>query len=652
MVTENNPLMISQTVRLRRVRSLMRPNTIIWLSINQVYELMFHTLDKGFCPRSSLSLTGSAVTVTEQVARRQEPGRISKATSRVDLCLPIGSSTMAVFQSLEPANKPSPSPWKAPKELTEPKQMDGGKSYKAPVPDPSTGLDLSKLPVPDANISKLSLTMPSSSTHTAVPLSLLENWELRERRSIDLANQLDLMAATALDMVWELSDSIPEELRALLIHLSHTTQCLSHNAASSMSVMLRLRRDLILSSLPNNFLLETGVNSLRTAPLTADSLFGGRIQAALTADREDQIHASLARSNSGQHPVVFKRPASKPPGAPPAKNAKRTVSLQSVLLLHVSPHIGLLFKTEHLPIGSRLLAKIGVRANPMRTRSHLILLPARVDLPKVSHRSNPFLPPQPTSRGQTYALRKSMAPNNFGRVGSFHCHKRPNFSFQKKAPTLSRPNRSGIFASTTSRLHSRTRKTGGRKGSRPLFSRILQPPFPCSKEKRLLETSHRLKSVQHVSSQTYFQDGDSCLHSALHQTHALGGFLAPGRCILPCSYPSQLPEVPALLLSRPGLPVSCDALWIVHSSTSFQPNSWPRWAHTSEYTGFNRFSISTIGSYNQLDRRLLVLHLEFSWKELLSLGLLLNAAKSDLIPSQDFIFVGMNFLTHINRVRV
>jgi len=206
-------------------------------SINQVYELMFHTLDEDFCPRPSLSPTGSAVTVTEQVARRREPGRISKATSRVDLRLPIGSSTMAVFQSLEPANKPSPSPWKAPKELTEPKQMDGGKSYKAPVPDPSTGLDLSKLPVPDADISKLSLTMPSSSTHTAVPYSLLENWELRERRSIGLANQLDLMAATALDMVWELSDLIPEELRALLIHLSRTTQCLSHNAASSMSEM-------------------------------------------------------------------------------------------------------------------------------------------------------------------------------------------------------------------------------------------------------------------------------------------------------------------------------------------------------------------------------------------------------------------------------
>ncbi|KAH3773731.1 hypothetical protein DPMN_175099 [Dreissena polymorpha] len=236
--------------------------------------------------------------------------------------------------------------------------------------------------------------MPSSSTHTAVPYSLLENWELRERRSIGLANQLDLMPAKALDMVWELSVSIPEELSALLIHLSRTTQCLSHNAASSMSKMFRLRRDLILSSLPITFLLETGVNSLRTAPLTADSLFGGRIQAALTADREDQILASLARSNSGQRPVFLGALLLSPRQPRRPRTLIGTVSLQIVLQLHVWPLIGHLFKTEHLPIGSRLLAKLGVRANPIQTRSHSILLPARVDLPKVSPRSHPFLPPQ------------------------------------------------------------------------------------------------------------------------------------------------------------------------------------------------------------------------------------------------------------------
>ena len=106
--------------------------------------------------------------------------------------------------------------------------------------DPDTGLDLSKLPPPDADTSKLNITMPVPSTLAQVQFSMLENWELRERRSIGLANQLDLMAAAALDMVWDLSESVPEELLALLIYLYRTTQSLSYNAASSMAEMLHL----------------------------------------------------------------------------------------------------------------------------------------------------------------------------------------------------------------------------------------------------------------------------------------------------------------------------------------------------------------------------------------------------------------------------
>ncbi|KAH3786399.1 hypothetical protein DPMN_164506 [Dreissena polymorpha] len=55
-----------------------------------------------FYPALSLSATGSAVTVTEQLAPKREIGRISKATFRVDLRLPSGSATMNVFQSLKP----------------------------------------------------------------------------------------------------------------------------------------------------------------------------------------------------------------------------------------------------------------------------------------------------------------------------------------------------------------------------------------------------------------------------------------------------------------------------------------------------------------------------------------------------------------------
>ncbi|KAH3850773.1 hypothetical protein DPMN_093246 [Dreissena polymorpha] len=48
------------------------------------------------------------------------------------------------------------------------------------------------------------------------------------------------------------------------------------------------------------FLLEPEVNLLRIAPFTADFHLGGRIQAAITTDRRDQIFASLTRNNSGQ----------------------------------------------------------------------------------------------------------------------------------------------------------------------------------------------------------------------------------------------------------------------------------------------------------------------------------------------------------------
>ncbi|KAH3702845.1 hypothetical protein DPMN_077871 [Dreissena polymorpha] len=42
------------------------------------------------------------------------------------------------------------------------------------------------------------------------------------------------------------------------------------------------------------------MNSLRAAPFSSEFRFGGKIQEALTADKDDQRHASLARNNSGQ----------------------------------------------------------------------------------------------------------------------------------------------------------------------------------------------------------------------------------------------------------------------------------------------------------------------------------------------------------------
>ncbi|KAH3837644.1 hypothetical protein DPMN_111044 [Dreissena polymorpha] len=52
-------------------------------------------------------------------------------------------------------------------------------------------MDFSKLPGLDPDINKLLLNMPRASNSICIPYSLLENWELRERRSLGLTNQID-----------------------------------------------------------------------------------------------------------------------------------------------------------------------------------------------------------------------------------------------------------------------------------------------------------------------------------------------------------------------------------------------------------------------------------------------------------------------------
>ncbi|KAH3864321.1 hypothetical protein DPMN_027338 [Dreissena polymorpha] len=266
------------------------------------------------------------MSVTEQLVRTLDPNSVTKASSHVDTRLPIGASVLSVFQSLESFNTipKNGEIWRVPKDFTVPKTQERTGSYRHPVPDPNSGLDFSKIPIQDPDVNKLLLNIPSSSKSVSVPYSILEIWENRERRVLGLSNQIDLMLATILRLVCEWSDSVPDELRDLLIHLSGTTLNLSHNAASSMSEMLRIRRDLILSSIPKKFLLEPGLNSLRTAPLSSGFLFGGKIQEALSADKDDQLHASLARNNSKQQQVTFKRPASRPPPGPIVKKDKMT----------------------------------------------------------------------------------------------------------------------------------------------------------------------------------------------------------------------------------------------------------------------------------------------------------------------------------------
>ncbi|KAH3715211.1 hypothetical protein DPMN_057917 [Dreissena polymorpha] len=175
--------------------------------------------------------------------------------------------------------------------------------------------------------------------------------------------------------------------------------------------MLRFRRDPTFSSLPPNLLLEPGVNSLRTACFTADSLFGRRIQAAITVDQEDQVDASLARNNSGQHQGAFKRPVSKSPAAPPAKNAKKNNFFpRRSFILSPAPNR----PSSYQKSSGNASCKKGNYKPDQKTYKPS----ARGDLPKVSPRVSPFLPSPPPIQVAAGLLHcKSMAPKNFRPMG-------------------------------------------------------------------------------------------------------------------------------------------------------------------------------------------------------------------------------------------
>ena len=113
---------------------------------------------------------------------------------------------------------------------------------------------------------------------------ILENWELREQKSMGLTNQLYLVACTLLHKCKQLSENVPDDIRALLIYLARSSYTLAMNSASSMSEMLRLRRVSALITMPPYILLEPGLNALRTAPLSAYTWLRGKTESVLSTD--------------------------------------------------------------------------------------------------------------------------------------------------------------------------------------------------------------------------------------------------------------------------------------------------------------------------------------------------------------------------------
>ena len=112
-----------------------------------------------------------------------------------------------------------------------------------------------------------------------------------------------------------------------------------------------------------------------------------------------------------------------------------------------------------------------------------------------------------------------------------------------------------------------------------------------------------------------------------------------------------LQGTPPFLRGRWYLPIQGSSLQSCAGSTSFV-EFMPMVAAFFHLNRLNLFMYFDDRLLHLFDPNSLLVNLAFSWETVSSIGLLLNPPKSSLVPSQNFDFVGMKFLTYINTVKL
>ena len=250
---------------------------------------------------------------TDRLIQKLFPDQIQPKAPPV--VLPLAAAVKSCLSEYDKHNESSFSTtWTLPSTAT--KACEFSKAYRPPAPDPETGLDLAKIAQLDADCAAAKIVKPTPSAPVSLPVSLLESWELRARKSMGIASQLDILVAYLMQMATDSEHGCSPEMRSLLFYIGRSTKNIASNASANLAEMLRLRRSKVLESSPQGFLMQRARDRLLTAPLSSPTLFGGRIKEVLAADKDEQLHAAMARASSAQSTKAggFKRPA------PPARS--------------------------------------------------------------------------------------------------------------------------------------------------------------------------------------------------------------------------------------------------------------------------------------------------------------------------------------------
>ena len=175
-----------------------------------------------------------------------------------------------------------------------------------------------KPPPLDSEALTMGMSFPSSIN---VPYKTLERWEARSRMAANIASHSDHFIAT-LDRILKDENVSSLSVNRIMSALDKSKTKILGLSLHSTAEMLSLRRDATLDA-KSTSLLKGSKDMLRAAPLSAKTLFNGKVKEVTAADLAEQTRLGLQSSFSGNR----KRPA--PSSLPRHKNKKAKVVQQS-----------------------------------------------------------------------------------------------------------------------------------------------------------------------------------------------------------------------------------------------------------------------------------------------------------------------------------
>ena len=287
-------------------------------SLSGAYQTVLDVLPEDICPPPPPPPPRSSGSVAESIIWGLHPEQQPQRAPLTSLPLsPLVKEAAEKFDELQSA---SPSmQWSLPPKAV--RSVMANTAYRPPCPDSSSGLDLSSVAQLDADAQRAKVSKLGPSASVPLSLSTLESWEQRERQSMGLASQIDFFAATVAKLASSPKEESPERLHQVLLFLGRSAKNLAATSTANMVEMLRLRRSALLSS--SHFLLENSRNRLLTASIRSPDLFGGLVSEVVSADKDDQLHASVAVKSPKPPKTAFKRPAQSAPPSKPSQAKKK-----------------------------------------------------------------------------------------------------------------------------------------------------------------------------------------------------------------------------------------------------------------------------------------------------------------------------------------